>query len=226
MNLQYLLSITIIVIISLIINRKLKNDSFNQMILIVTLIITFVGITVYYLYNNKWDTFFIEFSQTVISCLLSGGILITVTLGQIERAEEENKIKAHEEQRINCLPLLSYTIKKVHNNILNIKIKNIGNQAIRKYNVIINGRSIIPNTIHNCLAINEEANLNHKVKFDDNANTKSTETITITVRYQDIICNKYQQKINIFYYRNDKTFTIDKITISDEQLIKDNQINE
>lgn len=94
MNLQYLLSITIIVIISLIINRKLKNVSFNQMILIVTLIITFVGITV-----------------------LSGGILIAVTLGQIERAEEENKIKAHEEQRINCLPLLSYTIKKGHNNM-------------------------------------------------------------------------------------------------------------
>ena len=117
MNLQYLLSITIIVIISLIINRKLKNDSFNQMILIVTLIITFVGITVYYLYNNKWDTFFIDFSQTVISSLLSGGILIAVTLGQIERAEKENKIKAHEEQRINCLPLLSYTIKKGHNNM-------------------------------------------------------------------------------------------------------------
>ena len=220
MNLQYILSITIIVIIFFIINRKLKNDSFNQMILIVTLIVTFLGITVYYLYNNKWDSFFIDFSQTVISSLLSGGILIAITLGQIERAEEENKINAHEEKRINCLPLLSYTIKKDHNNILNIKIKNIGNQAIRKYNVIINGKSIIPNTTHNCLATNEETNLNHKVKFDDNA--KSIETITITVHYQDIICNKYQQKINIFYHRNDKTFTIDKITIPDEQLINDN----
>lgn len=221
MIVQYLLSIVIIGIISLIINRKLKNNSFMQMILIVTLIVTFLGITIVFLYNNKWNSFFIDFSTTVISSLLSGAILVAVTLGEIERAEEENRIKAHEEQRINCLPLISYTIRKNHNNILNIKIKNIGKEAIRKYNVIINEKSIIPTTIHNCLAINEEINLNHEVNIDNT--TKSIKTVTIVIYYQDIICNKYQQKVNIFYHKNNKSFTIDKIEILDEQLIKDTE---
>lgn len=194
------------------------------MILIVTLILTFLATTIFYLYNNEWTTFFIDSAITIISTLLSGAILVSVTLEQIERGEEENKITAREKQRINCLPLLSYTIKITHNNTLNIKIKNIGNQAIRKYDVIINEENIIPSTIHNCLAINEETILTYKLSLN-NIN-KNIEPITIDIYYQDIIYNKYQQKINIScHITNNTSVTIDKITVMDEQLIKDNQIN-
>ncbi len=221
MSLLYLLSLGTIVMIAFILYRKSKNDTFNQMIVIVTLIISFLGITVLYLYSNKWDSFFIDFSITVISSLLIGVILVSITLGEIQRAEEKNSLKNKQEQRINCLPLIAYVIKDSHNNILNIQIKNIGNQAIRKYNIIINNQNIVPDKIHNCLAVNEERNFSCKINTDNI--TKESKTITIYVYYQDIAYNKYQQKINVFFILNNTgKMTIDKIIVNDEKLIEDN----
>lgn len=83
------------------------------------------------------------------------------------------------------MPFLEYKINII-NNTLNIKLKNIGNNTIKKYFIKIKNKNILTD-YQNCLAVNEESKITYKLSQDENETQ-------IIVEY-----NVYEQKIDITY---------------------------
>ena len=124
------------------------------------------------------------------------------------------------------MPFLEYKINII-NNTLNIKLKNIGNNTIKKYFIKIKNKNILTD-YQNCLAVNEESKITYKLSPDENEESKITYKLSpdenetqIIVAYQDLLYNVYEQKIDITYITNkDNKISIDKVIIEDEKLKK------
>lgn len=104
------------------------------------------------------------------------------------------------------MPFLEYKINII-NNTLNIKLKNIGNNTIKKYFIKIKNKNILTE-YQNCLAVNEESKITYKLSPNENETQ-------IIVAYQDLLY------IDITYITNkDNKISIDKVIIEDEKLKK------
>ena len=144
----------------------------------------------------------------MLATFISALLVLATTIGQIERGEENDQ----ETHRINNMPFLEYKIS-ITNNTLNIKLKNIGNNTIKKYFIKIKNKNILTD-YQNCLAVNEESKITYKLSPDENETQ-------IIVAYQDLLYNVYEQKIDITYITNkDNKISIDKVIIEDEKLKK------
>ena len=82
--------------------------------------------------------------------------------------------------------------------------------TIKKYFIKIKDKNILSD-YQNCLAINEESKITYKLPLDKNQ-------IQITIEYQDLLYNIYEQEINITYIVNNKKISINEIIIKDEKL--------
>ena len=158
--------------------------------------------------TKEWFNFIINFLVTILGTFISAILVLATTIGQIERTEENEQ----ETHRINNMPFLEYKIDVI-NNTLNIKLKNIGNNTIKKYFIKIKNKNILSN-YQNCLAVNEESKITYKLSSDE---IKTQ----IIVEYQDLLYNKYEQKIDITYTINkDNKISIGTVIIEDEKLKK------
>lgn len=158
--------------------------------------------------TQEWFSFIIDFLITMLATFISALFVLATTIGQIERVEENDQ----ETHRINNMPFLEYKINII-NNTLNLKLKNIGNNTIKKYRIKIKNKNILTD-YQNCLAVNEESKITYKLSSDENE-------IQMIVEYQDLLYNVYEQKIDITYIANkDNKISIDKVIIEDEKIKK------
>ena len=156
--------------------------------------------------TKEWFNFIINFLVTILGTFISAILVLATTIGQIERTEENEQ----ETHRINNMPFLEYKIDVI-NNTLNIKLKNIGNNTIKKYFIKIKNKNILSN-YQNCLAVNEESKITYKLSSDE---IKTQ----IIVEYQDLLYNKYEQKIDITYTINkDNKISIGTVIIETSNL--------
>lgn len=200
--------ITITLITIYIYKRKTKNIN-DKLSLIICFIIFIILLKLYH-YNPKEAYSFINncFS-TIIGALISGTILLDITLGQIKRNEDLEI----ENLRINNIPLLEYKLETKDNNLV-ICIKNVG-KNIAKNCTAIKDKSIYNIDNQNHISVNEEKQIIIPLEEQN-----ISENIIIEINYQDIISNKYIQKINISYTTNNKNIKLNKISIKNEKLVK------
>lgn len=134
--------IIVFLIIYYIYKKQAKND-LEKVLVIVLGAVTIAILVLWYLdkYNiptalgmannidtQEWFDFIINFLITILAAFISALLVLATTIGQIERVEENDQ----ETHRINNMPFLEYKINII-NNTLNIKLKNIGNNTIKKY---------------------------------------------------------------------------------------------
>lgn len=204
--------IIVFLIIYYVYKKQAKND-LEKVLVIVLGTVTIAILVLWYLdkYNiptAEWFDFIINFLVTMLATFISALLVLATTIGQIERGEENDQ----ETHRINNMPFLEYKIS-ITNNTLNIKLKNIGNNTIKKYFIKIKNKNILTD-YQNCLAVNEESKITYKLSPDENETQ-------IIVAYQDLLYNVYEQKIDITYITNkDNKISIDKVIIEDEKLKK------
>lgn len=204
--------IIVFLIIYYVYKKQAKND-LEKVLVIVLGTVTIAILVLWYLdkYNiptAEWFDFIINFLVTMLATFISALLVLATTIGQIESGEENDQ----ETRRINNMPFLEYKIS-ITDNTLNIKLKNIGNNTIKKYFIKIKNKNILTD-YQNCLAVNEESKITYKLSPDENE-------IQIIVAYQDLLYNVYEQKIDITYITNkDNKISIDKVIIEDEKLKK------
>lgn len=219
LGLFFIILILLILIIYCIYKKQTKNnlDKVLAMILgsimIAILIIYFLDKynipTALGIGNNtntkEWFDFIMNFLVTMLGTFISAILILATTIGQLKRTEDNEK----ENQRINNMPFLEYKVNII-NNTLNLKLKNIGNNTIKKYFIKIKDKNILSD-YQNCLAVNEESKITYKLPLDKNQ-------IQITIEYQDLLYNIYEQEINITYIVNNKKISINEVIIKDEKL--------
>lgn len=201
-----------------------KENEIGKTLLIFIEIITFAIITLYFAgitnlpsklkwvdstNSREWFNFIATCISSLFGTLISGFIVLITTIGQLSRTEDNEK----ETKRINNMPFLQYKINVV-NNTLNLKFKNIGNNTIKKYNIKIKNENILSNNYQNSLAVNEETKISYKLPINE-------EKLNINIEYQDLLCNTYNQQINISYkVNNEGNIMLEKVKIEDEKLEK------
>ena len=201
-----------------------KENEIGKTLLIFIEIITFAIITLYFAgitnlpsklkwvdstNSREWFNFIATCISSLFGTLISGFIVLITTIGQLSRTEDNEKVT----KRINNMPFLQYKINVV-NNTLNLKFKNIGNNTIKKYNIKIKNENILSNNYQNSLAVNEETKISYKLPINE-------EKLNINIEYQDLLCNTYNQQINISYkVNNEGNIMLEKVKIEDEKLEK------
>ncbi len=195
--------------------------------------------------SNKWFEFITTYFSSVIGATIGAVALIIMTIHEFENQNKANK----EERRINNLPFISYdfnvyneyngaifqelkTINEKSNEaFLKIRLKNIGMNTIRKCYININSELIDDNYDY---MIDEqeliEKNQEKFVVFKLPVFTKSN-TIKITIKYQDILFNWYKQvvflNVNNIIFDDDYSFVgnITKSVFDEELLDKNIELN-
>lgn len=223
MLISMLISIIILFFIVYYVYHKLSKNDIEKITAIILGIILILILVIYYLdeYNiptalgltnnintEEWFNFIMSILVSMLGTFISAILVLATTMGQISRAEDNEQ----ETHRINNMPFLKYEINII-NNILNIKLKNIGNNTIKKYFIKVKNKNILSD-YQNCLAVNDESKIEYKL-------SPKEKQIQIIVEYQDLLYNVYEQKIDISYIvDNNNKISIDKVIIEDEKLIK------
>lgn len=175
--------------------------------------------------TSDWLNFLGTLFSTIVGSLISAVVLILVTKSQIEKTYKDNVFLNKEGYRIQNLPYLKYSFEdKIENvtNFNNIKIittsneasdgiefglsiKNIGLNAVRKTYITLES---------DLFSKKEIIELGNQSSIDKNETKKKDFLITnlskgkyainITVYYQDLMKNWYEQKINLYLDITDK----------------------
>lgn len=264
-----LIIITIIVMylsIKIIIKSyKKANDSFEKTLYTIFSITILFPLILYYLdrFNiptllrytknidsKQWLDIISNYISSFISTIVSAFFLVFVTIRQIERTYRDNEKLNKENQRLQNLPLLSYTISQetLDENIFNentvmifskrksksdkninllIKIKNIGMNSIRKLFFVIESDFFELKKVNlsnqGCIEKGGEKQKGIIIIGADEGNYK----ICITVYYQDLLSNWYKQIIDLEitvmnqFCADTKDYAlINKIMINDEKIIE------
>lgn len=233
---------------------KKSNGLVERVLYIVFLIVYFIPIVVYYLdrydiptkvgyFNNidttRWFDFFTAYLISVVASIISGSILVLLTIKQIKIQVDSN----NDDKRIQNAPVFDYALSnsitancKYSHSIeigekgteqhVFFKIENIGLNHSRNINVLIKvdgkkDRKFSLNGYQSFIRKNEFVWIDLILMLDMNKKTKRK--ITIEVYYDDLINNKYVQKINAVFeldiYKKDKIVITD-FNVDNEELIK------
>lgn len=231
---------------------KKSNSLVERVLYIVFLIVYFIPILVYHLdrydiptkigyFNNidtnRWFDFFSAYLISVVASIISGAILVLLTIRQIKIQIDSN----NDDKRIQNAPVFDYTLSNSivasckyshsieigeqgkHQHVF-FKMENIGLNHSRNINVLIKAdgkkdRKFSLNGYQSFIRKNELVWID--LIFSLDRNKKSKRKVTIEVYYDDLINNKYVQKINaLFDLKNDKIIITD-FNVDNEKLIKE-----
>ena len=185
--------------------------------------------------TQNWLSILATLFITILAQIISGIILISVTMKQIEKNNEDNYKRDREQQRINNQPLLSYRFEMQRNvsyesnylhprsekkgygyNKLYFSIRNIGMNSVRNCYIQISSSTLELNDTYSLgmqgtLSRDEEKGIEFNIPVWDGKHK-----IEMIVFYEDLIHNWYCQKIsfdyNVFQYKvnNDVIYNIEE----------------
>lgn len=163
--------------------------------------------------SNNWHNFFATYGSTLVSTLISSVLLVWVTGIQISSAKEDSKIQL-KMQNLPVLKFYSNCDKKSCNGVieyldctyetdnlktqLNLIIKNVGLGAAQnmEYQLVLgeksdSSKSGVVNEI-----IEKDGEINYTIFFElPNNNKAYNRQIVLLVYYDDLLGNKYVQKM-------------------------------
>lgn len=228
-----ILSYIIIIIITIIsifkcIKMYKESKSFVERILyILFLIVYFIPIIIYYLdrydiptkfgytngiETNRWFEFVSSYIVGIVGAIISGVILVLITLKQIRIQIENN----NDDKRIQNAPIFDYilsnqiTVNCKYNHEIKLKedgdlhhiffkIENIGLNHGRNINILIK----VDDEVDRAFSLNGYQSFIRKEEFvwidlifHLDVNNENDRKIVIEVYYDDLINNRYVQKIN------------------------------
>ena len=187
---------------------------------------------------DDWFGFLSNYVSSFVGTILSGVILVLITMKQIEIQKKDNR----EDKRIQNAPLMKYDISNnvlknsVEELLLNadgdiyhifFEIENIGLNHAKKINIELRSgdgwsRSFTVGNNQSILKKGESYVFDFVLNYAKKSNRNKK--ITILINYSDMLNNQYEQQINIDYYVNDEMrveccglyLSINNIEISDE----------
>lgn len=192
--------------------------------------------------TQLWLTNLSTYMATIMGAVVSSACLVFITMFQINRNNEDTRKRDAENMRLQNMPLIKYDcIRKNDEDIkltsldthinngaiqhINLSLKNIGLNTIRKsyikiksdilkkeYNFEIGDQSSIEK--------NEEKIIQFLLKLFVDATYK----FELTIYYQDLLCNNYEQKVLLEYklsslhLENDYEYNY-KLSVENEKII-------
>lgn len=221
--------ITIISIYKCIKMYKESKSLVERTLYILFLIVYFIPIIIYYfdkydiptkfgytkgIDTNRWFDFFSSYIVGIVGAIISGAILFLITLKQI-RMQIENY---NDDKRIQNAPIFDYilsnhiTVNCKYSHVVELKedgevyhvffrIENIGLNHGRNINILIKvdgveDRKFSLNGHQSFIRKEEFVWLDLIFQLDDSNNDRK---IVIEVYYDDLINNRYIQKINVVF---------------------------
>lgn len=195
--------------------------------------------------SNKWFEFITTYFSSIIGAIIGAVVLILMTIHEFEN---QNRV-SREERRINNLPFIRYNFDvynnynatifqelkgingKTNNIFLKIQLKNIGMNTIRKCYINLDSELVKDNYDYmideqEMIEKDKEKNIVFKVPV-----FKKSNTLKITIKYQDILFNWYKQVVflNIYnvIFNDDHVFNgnITKSVFDEELLDKNPELN-
>lgn len=173
--------------------------------------------------SREWLGFLANYTSSVVGAIIGGMITIFVARYQIKENNEDNEKRDKENLRLQNMPILSFSLNndefpvKNENIIstrfddatvydLNIFIKNIGTNNIKNIKIdfnseIINNKKLRLVGEDTLVVLEKEKEIVIQKSFF----LEPTETpykIYITVYYQDVLNNWYEQELEIDYIAN------------------------
>lgn len=210
--------------------KRIDDDIFKIIYILLIIIILF-PVVLYYLdrYNllskftftknidpNSWLGFIGTYSSGIITVFLSSCITVYITVQQINRTYEDNKILNLESNRIQNLPLLKYSFEEYNNKINSyekllksntkgnndalfiMRMKNIGLNNIRDKKIYIRCNDLgIDEVIRidNCSPL--EKSVEECITFIIPQIMNGNYCLKIKVVYEDLLKNWYEQDIDL-----------------------------
>ena len=190
--------------------------------------------------TNRWFDFVSSYLISIVASIISGAILVLLTIRQIKIQIDNN----NDDKRIQNAPIFDYELCNDKNVICKynhgvdigeqgnqqhifFKIENIGLNHSRNINILIKvdgkkDRKFSLNGYQSFIRKNEFVWID--LIFSLEREKKSKRRVTIEVYYDDMINNKYVQRINaIFDIENDKNeiIVITDFNVNNEELIKE-----
>lgn len=190
--------------------------------------------------SNRWFNFISTYISSIVGTIVSGVILVLITMKQIQIQIESN----NNDKRIQNSPILDYSLSVANNANYKYYHDVILKESGKQYHIRFKVENI---------GLNHCRNLNFKIKIDDeddhefslnkkqsflkkdnfveldlvfnlDSNKKVERNISITVTYNDMLNNKYMQNIKskLYFTRKglSKTINVDEIIIEQEKLIE------
>ena len=190
--------------------------------------------------SDRWFSFISTYISSIVGTIVSGVILVLITMKQIQIQIESN----NNDKRIQNSPILDYSLSVANNTNSKYYHDVILKESGKKYYI----RFRIEN-----IGLNHCRNLSFKIKIDDendrefslnkkqsflkkdnfveldlvlnlDPNKEKERTITITSNFDDMLNNKYKQNIKSKLYFTErglsKTINVDEIVIDKEELIE------
>lgn len=200
--------------------------------------------------SKQWLDIISSYFSSIISTIISVVFLVYVTIKQIERTYQDNERLNKENQRLQNLPLLNYTINHgiFNTNIFDDTVTILSNQTDyndKSINLLIEVKNIGVNsirrlffTIESDFFETEIFALRNQGGIEKDSSTQK-EIIIIGARdkdynicftsyYQDLLTNWYEQKINVeisvtnkFNIETKDYVSINTITVNDEKCLKE-----
>ena len=194
--------------------------------------------------SDKWFNFLSTYLSSILSAVIGALTMVLITIHEFKNIKQNDS----EQKRINNMPLISYGFsiygkynatpfidlckKKSSSLFLDVSIKNIGMNTLRKFFINIS-TNLVPNDydyrLDDQLIIEKDCKKNIVFKIPV---SKTENSIKLTVKYQDILFNWYEQEVNvnlnnIEFHKDDRDYveyvTADISTlVNDEKLIGDN----
>lgn len=188
--------------------------------------------------TERWFNYLVTYGSSFVSAIIGAISLVLMTIFQLKRQDEKDK----ETTRINNMPLLTYEVSRnlkdtnLKNILLtnckkgqiinfNLKIRNVGMNAVKKSFIILSS-SDLPGEVHKQLDNNGCINKNESVSIDSCLKlSKGDHAISLAVFYCDLINNWYSQNIRISIivtgHLNKTEDTYISLKVEDEKLIKE-----
>lgn len=238
--------LSIISIIFAIREYKKTKNVVEKVLYLLLLMIYFVPVIIYYLdrfdlptrfgYANnintdRWFDFFSSYITSIIATIISGIILVLITLKQISIQIENN----NDDKRIQNAPIFDYILS--NNLVVNCKcnhrivlkengaihhvflgLENIGLSHSRNIKFLIkvdneSDKKFSLNDYQSFIKKDEHVWIDLVFNFDEN--NRKPRNIVIEVYYDDLIGNRYMQKIKANFIISDNAANSRKIDITD-----------
>lgn len=187
--------------------------------------------------TQNWLAFFSSYFSSIVGAVISSVVLVIVTVLQMDRTLKETQARDKEERRINNMPLLLFEFSNNMYNVeydtvftkyvncneylLNMKLKNIGLNSVRKFVIEIdsetmNNRKIIKLREQSCIDNGVDKMFHFSFQLPNGMHT-----FKIIVYYQDLLFNWYSQTIELFYSAGEQNFNAGiEYSVLDEKRIK------
>lgn len=200
--------------------------------------------------SKQWLDIISSYFSSIISTIISVVFLVYVTIKQIERTYQDNERLNKENQRLQNLPLLNYTINHgiFNTNIFDDTVTILSNQTDyndKSINLLIEVKNIGVNSIRRLFFTIESDFFETEIfavrnqgGIEKDGSTQK-EIIIIGARdkdynicftsyYQDLLTNWYEQKINVeisvtnkYKIETKDYVSINTITVNDEKCLKE-----